>query len=243
MASSSTLACILYLPTILWLWRAPYGPKFRTHPTPTRALKGFADIVTTIRVAASNRTLWSMILLGGAASFFVGNAYQAQMPGFATDLGHGNPGLAYTSLLAADAAGALLGGFVLERFSLLKPEPRMAFLLATIWCCALVGFALAPYYPMALVLLATAGFVELSFSSMVQSLVQLNAPAEIRGRVIGLSSMAGSGLRMFSGITVGLIGTLLGIHVSLALSAGVLLVTITLLRSNLALPRAIDIAR
>jgi hypothetical protein len=83
------------------------------------------------------------------------------------------------------------------------------------------------------VLLATAGFVELSFGSMAQSLVQLNAPAEIRGRVIGLFSMAASGLRMFSGITVGLVGNWLGIHVSLALSAGVLLAVVTFLRLNL----------
>ena len=66
-------------------------------------------------------------------------------------------------------------------------------------------------------------FFELSFSSMTQALVQLNAPAEMRGRVLGLFNMSALGLRTFSGITVGLVGTFVGVHHSLAGSALVLL--------------------
>jgi hypothetical protein len=58
---------------------------------------------------------------------------------------------------------------------------------------------------------------------MAQALVQINAPAEIRGRVVGLFNMAGLGMRAFSGITVGLAGAAIGIHWSLGLSAAVLL--------------------
>ena len=46
-----------------------------------------------------------------------------------------------------------------------------------------------------IVLLFAAGFFELSFNTMAQALVQLNAPADIRGRVIGLYNMAGLGMR------------------------------------------------
>jgi hypothetical protein len=49
--------------------------------------------------------------------------------------------------------------------------------------------------------------------------VQIHAPAAIRGRVLGLFNMSSLGLRAFSGITVGLVGSLIGIHVSLAASA------------------------
>ena len=58
-------------------------------------------------------------------------------------------------------------------------------------------------YPLAIVLLFAAGFFELSFNTMAQALVQINAPADIRGRVVGLFNMAGLGMRAFSGITVG----------------------------------------
>src|SRR5258708_35668372 len=81
-----------------------------------------------------------------------------------------------------------------------------------------MGFSLATVYPLALVLLFTAGFFELAFNAMVQTLVQLNAPTEMRGRVIGLFNMASLGLLAFSGVTVGLIGSLGGVHWSRALS-------------------------
>jgi len=211
---------LFYLPLVIWLVNAPYGPRFRKGVAPPRrAVRGLADIVQTMRDIAGHRVIVSMTLLGGCASFFVGNAYSAQMPEFALDLGHGDPGVAYSLLLAADAAGALLAGVVLESRALLAANPRTAIILAVLWCGVLAGFSLATVYPLALVLLFTAGFFELAFNAMAQTLVQLNAPTEIRGRVIGLFNMASLGLRAFSGVTVGLMGSLIGVHWSLALSA------------------------
>ena len=213
------LNAVFYLPLVLWLWKAPYGPRFNGHAPLKRAVRGLADIVQTLRDIAGNRLIVSMTALAGAASFFVGNSYHAQMPGFAHDLGHGDPGVSYSMLLAADAAGALFAGFVLEGRGLLKASPRTALILAMLWCSALASFAVMRNYPLALALLFCAGFFELSFSSMAQTLVQLNAPAEMRGRVIGLFNMSALGMRAFSGITVGLAGAVVGVHWSLAVSA------------------------
>jgi hypothetical protein len=58
------------------------------------------------------------------------------------------------------------------------------------------------------------------FHSMAQTLVQLYSP---RGRLIGLYNMSSNGLRSFSGLTVGVLGSLIGIHWSVALSAMALL--------------------
>jgi MFS family permease len=220
------LNALIYVPTVLWLWKAPYGPKFRKEPPPPRAVRGFADIMATFRNVAGDRTLLSMVLLAGCASFFIGSAYQAQMPAFANDLGHGNAGVAYSALLAADAAGALIAGLVLESRGLLPPNPRTAFILGALWCCALASFALTNIYSLALPLLFAAGFLELSFMAMSQTLVQLNAPPAIRGRVIGVFSMASLGMRTFSGLTVGLLGGFIGVHASLAGSAIALIVAI-----------------
>ena len=221
------LNTVLYLPLTIWMIGAPYGPRFRQGKPPPRAVRGLADIVQTMRDIAGQRVIVSMILLAGCASFFVGGAYHAQMPGFAHDLGHGDPGLTYSMLLAADAAGALTAGFLLEGRGWLAPNPRTAVLLAMAWCIALLSFALSSWYPGALMLLFVAGFLELSFSSMTQSLVQMRAPAALRGRVIGLFNMSSLGLRAFSGVTVGLVGSMIGIHWSLALSTLALLAVIS----------------
>jgi MFS family permease len=227
---------LFYLPMMLWLWKAPYGPKFRQGaPAPVRAVRGFADIAVTLREVAGHRLIVSMLMLAGAASFFIGNAYHAQMPAFALDLGHGDPGLTYSMLLAADAAGALTAGFVLEGRGLLPPHPRTALVLAMLWAAALCAFAMTHTYALALVLLFAAGFFELSFNTMAQALVQLNAPAESRGRVIGLYNMSALGLRAFSGITIGLAGAAVGVHLSLGISAACLFIVMALLLVRLRL--------
>ena len=231
------LNAIFYLPLIVWLIAAPYGRHFRGGEGPRRAVRGLADIVETIRDVRGLPVLLAMIVLAGGASFFVGNSYQAQMPNFATDLGHGDPGAAYTALLGADAAGALVGGLLLESGrSLFRTETSSALKLAALWACALGAFALARSYPLALLCLFLAGFFELSFSSMTQTIVQLQAPSEMRGRVLGLFNMSSAGLRAFSGITVGLIGSILGVHVSLAVAAGAFMIIALVLLARLPAP-------
>lgn len=226
------LNALIYLPLLLWLWKAPYGPRFRKEPAPPRAaMRGFADIMGAVRAVAADRGIASIILLVGFASLLVGNAHQAQMPGFAHDLGHDDAGAHYSMLLAANAAGALAAGVVLESRGLLPPRPRTALVLVMLWCLAMAGFAVAPVYPMAVACLFVAGFLELAFYAMAQTLVQLGAPPALRGRVIGLFNMSSLGLRAFSGLTVGVAGSYIGIHWSLGLSAMTLLaVTLVLAR-------------
>lgn len=211
-----------YLPVILWLARVHY-----VRETAARGgVKGLADVARTLGEIARRPSIVSMTLLAAAASAFIGNSYQAQMPKFAIDLGHGDPGAAYSTLLAADAAGALAAGFLLETLGGFRTAASTALLLALGWCLALGTFAMTATYPLALALLFCAGFFELSFSSMAQAVVQIEAPGEIRGRVLGVFAMASLGCRAFAGITVGLIGSLAGVHVSLALAAGMLFVVV-----------------
>jgi len=213
---------LIYLPMFLWLIKAPYGASSGTVRPP--GIRGFKDVWMTMSVVRQNPVLLSMTVLVGASAIFIGNAYQAQMPGFAVDLGHARAAdISYSILLAADAAGGLAAGLILESRGLLPPKVRTAFILAMIWCCALAGFAQSHTFVVAITLLFIAGFVELGFNSMAQSLVQLNAPPEIRGRVIGVFAMSANGMRTFSGLSVGLLGVSVGIHNSLSYSAAALL--------------------
>ena len=118
---------------------------------------------------------------------------------------------------------------MLEGKAFLEPRVRTAMVCTIIWCLVIAGFAAATSYPAALVLLFLAGFFNLAYVSMAQTLVQLEAPPNLRGRLIGLFHMSSNGLRAFSGVTVGMLGGIIGVHWSLGLSAMVLLsVTIAL---------------
>jgi MFS family permease len=214
---------LIYVPLLLWLWKVPYDGHRREAKGPQRRAAGLADTVALLRGVSGNRTIFSMILLAGVSSFFVGNAFQAQMPEYAHDLGTDDAGVRYSILLGANAAGALTGGLILESRGLLQARPQTAIAFTVLWCLVIAGFAAATNYPLAVALMFVAGFLNLAFSAMSQTLVQLNAPAQLRGRLIGLYNTANNGLRAFSGVTVGLVGSLIGIHWSLALSALALL--------------------
>ena len=169
------------------------------------------------------------MMLASCSAFFVASGYQSQMPEFAADLGHGDPGMYYSLLLAANALGALTAGFALEASGWLQPKPLTPFLLLMLWCSSLIGFALTNSYPVAVGLMLVTGFLGLAYDSMNQTLVQLNAPPAIRGRVVGLYNMFAQGLRAFSGLTIGVGGSFVGVHWSLALSATILLLLAVLL--------------
>ena len=94
-----------------------------------------------MRETAANPTILSMILLGGATSLLVGNAFQAQMPEFAHDFGHEKQDWAYSILLGANAGGAAIGGLLLEGTGMLRPNARNAAISSILWCVAIVGFA------------------------------------------------------------------------------------------------------
>jgi MFS family permease len=222
---------LIYLPMLIWLHRPRYAERADSSAQRRQLLlaSGLSGVAQSWRSMGGNRQIIAMTVLAGCASFFVGSAYQAQMPGFADDLGFGNAGAAYAALLAADAAGAFTAVLVLESRSLLPATPASALLLAACWCLAIAGFALSHSYLLTLSLLVAAGFFELGFGAMAQTIVQLQAPAAQRGGIVGLFISASLGLRTFSGVTVGLGGALVGIHYSLALSAAALLLCVALI--------------
>ena len=218
-----------YLPLVLLMWKAPYGRGFRKEKRAPRPIRGYADIFASIDSVRGNRVILSIVLLASCSSFFVASGYESQMPEFAQDLGHGDAGIYYSLLLGANALGALVAGFALEASGWLQPKPLTPFMLLMLWCSSLIGFALTSSYVVAVVLMLVTGFLGLTYDSMNQTLVQLNAPPAIRGRVVGLYNMFAQGLRAFSGVTIGVGGSFVGVHWSLALSAMILLMLAVLL--------------
>ena len=213
---------LIYVPMVLMVFRLPYTGHSR-HGAPAARSLGLRDALNVFREARADRRIVTMIVLAGATSFFVGSGFQPQMPEYAHDLGAEQADVWYSVLLAANAAGALLGAVLLESRDV-RPTTRAAVACAAGWAVAMALFAVAPNYAAAVGLLVAAGMLNVAFTSMAQTLVQILAPARLRGRIVGLFNASMLGLRTGSGVTVGVLGALIGVHWSLALSAGAVVV-------------------
>jgi MFS family permease len=211
---------VIYLPFTLYLTRIRYTGHSHDAAAARRTPRfGWAETRHLLGEARKDPRLLSMVALGGITSFFVGNAFQAQMPEYAHHLGTDEAGTWYSMLLAANAAGAVVGALGLEAVSAVKPRTRTAIACAIAWGVLMAFFPAAHTYRVAVVLLVLAGIFNIAFTSMAQTIIQLFAPPRIRGSMVGLFNSSILGLRAGSGLTVGVLGGVIGVQWSLTLSS------------------------
>lgn len=216
---------LLYLPLIVLMFRTPFTGHVRHGAMRMQGAVSLADAWRTLKEVRHQPVILAMVILAGATSLLVGNAYQAQMPQFAKDIAGADGTVGYSVLLTASAGGAVAAGFSLEWFAWIRnASVRIAIGMGVAWAVSVAVFAWTESYLIAVLALFAGGFLNLAFSSLAQALVQLEAPPDRRGRVVGLFAMSQSGLRVGSGVSVGLLGAAIGIHASLGWSAVVSLV-------------------
>lgn len=140
------------------------------------------------------------VLLGGAT---------ALLPIFARDILHTGPeGLGL--LRAAPALGAVIVGLWLARHPIARRAGRWLLSAVAIFGLTMIAFALTNSFPLAFTVLALSGAADMVSVVIRQSLVQLETPDEMRGRVGAVNSVfigASNQLGEFeSGATAALLG-------------------------------------
>jgi MFS family permease len=210
---------LLYLPLIVFLVRFPYTGHASAGSTPRPTGFRLADTRRLLAEVRAEPQIVTMIALAGVTSFFVGTAFQAQMPEFAHQHGSEDADVWYSVLFGANAAGAVIGALLLESVAALRGGARAAIACAALWGVVMAVFPFAHSYLLSAGLLVLGGALNIAFTSMAQALVQVLAPPRLRGRVVGLFNTSMLGLRAGSGLTVGALGAVIGIEWSLALSA------------------------
>jgi len=149
-----------------------YGPRFRRRACAGACGERLSDILSTIRDISGNRTIVSMILLAGITSFFVATATSPDA-GIRARSRPRRPRPVLQHAARRRCGGALFAGFLLESRGLLQAKPRTALTLAILWCCAIAVSRLRRPTRWRFAILFAVGFLELSFNSMAQTLVQL----------------------------------------------------------------------
>ena len=189
------VACVLIL-----LLRYDHLPPPR-EPVTLRTLLAGADFVWNNKalLGAVSLDLFA-VLLGGAV---------ALLPMYAKDILHVGPwGLGL--LRAAPAAGALVMSVVLTRWPLNRRVGRTMLAAVALYGACMVVFGLSTNFVLSLVVLAVSGGADMVSVVVRQTLVQLDTPNAMRGRVSAINSVfigASNQLGEFeSGATAALVG-------------------------------------
>ncbi|MGO1407810.1 MAG: MFS transporter [Brachybacterium sp.] len=207
---------LFYLPMTLLMLRTPFTGHVRSGHVHTERIS-ILDTPRVLRTVGGDRVLVGMIALAGLIAVCVGASLQVAMPNFAQTLGAGDEGgLGYGALLFANGVGGVVGGILLEATGILKVDVRGAVIAAVMFGLTSLIVATTTHYPIALIALVIGGIANLAATAIGQALVQLRAPEDQRGRVVGVHSMIGSGMRTGNGITLGWLGAVLGVSGAVA---------------------------
>lgn len=170
-----------------------------------------------ISFVARTPLILSLLLMTGLFSIF-GRSYTTLMPAFAKDVLHlhaSGLGLLYS----APGLGTIVGGFILAAAGDIRRKGTLLLAGALIVSGLLIAFALTPQLLPALLLLAGIGAMTTVYSATNTTLLQINAPGPMRGRVMSYNTVALLGLAPLGGGISGFIAEVVGVRESILLGA------------------------
>jgi len=189
-------------------------------PTTTRMRD---ELTTGLVFVRGHASLLGLAVLGFATTF-LGYPLLTFLPLFAKNVFSGDVKL-YTQLMAYAGAGAVCGAFGVAWLGKFKHMGRVLLLLQLAFGVVMVLFASTRLLWLNEVLLFAAGVCMVMVASMLQSLAQLNAPNEMRGRVMSAYMVAFRGGMPLGSLVSGYFATLIGAPMVIAIN-GVLLVVV-----------------
>lgn len=155
---------------------------------PSESRGGWQQLVAGIDHIRSNRTLLALLTLGFVPLFF-GMPYQTLLPVFAERV-HGTGSIGLGLMNTAVGAGALLGSLAVAVLARVGRLGRIQMWLGVGFGLALVGFGLAPSFPLAMVALSAVGFAFAAYAAVNQTLVMEQTDREFHGRVMSVYLMS-----------------------------------------------------
>lgn len=161
----------------------------RVRHTPAAATRALhQEMRSGFTYVRSHPALGGLAVLGFAGTF-LGNPILTFLPLFAQDVFQGGVGH-YTQLMAWAGGGAVTGALVVAWLGKFPHMGRAVLGLQVAFGALLVLFAVTRIFWLNALLLCAAGACMVMVFAMLSSLVQLNAPNEMRGRVMSIYMVA-----------------------------------------------------
>ena len=178
-----------------------------------------------LQCVRSTPVLYTVIGLALAFTFF-GMSYRQVLPAFTKevlDVGAGGTGL----LWLGAGLGSLLGSFLLASLGDFKRKSWLLLASLLLLCVFLIAFAWSPWYWISWILFFFVGTMSTGlFWPLANTLVQLNVPSELRGRVLSILQIAPA-IHFLSALPLAVAGGL--VSWSIAVSGAALMVLLVTL--------------
>jgi MFS family permease len=175
------------------------------------------------RYVRDHPALLGLAVLGFAGTF-LGNPLLTFLPLFAQNVLHGEV-TQYTYLMSSAGAGAVAGALVVAWRGRFPHMGRTVLLMQVVFGALMILFAMTRVFWLNAVLLFGAGACMVMVFATLSSLVQLNAPNEMRGRVMSLYMVAFRGGMPLGSLVGGWLANIAGAPTVLTVN-GLLLSTV-----------------
>jgi MFS family permease len=167
-----------------------------------------------------------MALVGLSATFAF--AFDALLPAFAVDVLQVGPN-AFGVLVAAFGVGSVLGAIGFASMDTVYGRGRLFAVGRLLAPLFLLLFSFSRNYLVSCALLVGAGIMLITQNGLGNPLIQTMAPANLRGRIMGVYALATIGMTRFGGMMLGAVADQIGAPLALGLSATVCLVVCALI--------------
>jgi len=203
---------------VIWGLLAMRLPAFEERPSHESEWERFRGGLQFIR---SDPRMSALVLQVAVLSLF-GFPVLVMMPVFARDVLRTGPG-GYGALMAAVGAGAMLGALALALRSERVSKGRTLLAGGMAFSILLGLFALSPWFPVSLGLLALTGCAMIVTTALTNTLLQTLVPDHLRGRVMGFYAFMFVGMAPLGAFQAGWLAEHIGAPAGTAIGAAICL--------------------
>jgi predicted MFS family arabinose efflux permease len=197
-------------------------------PPKRRARSAWIDLRAGLRFARRHPLIPQLLFLIASLAVF-GTPAVTMAPLFAKNLlGVGPEGLG--GMLSAVGLGAVAMALLMASAGDFRRKGAGTLAAASGFALSLAGLALSRSYGLSLAFLALLGGSMTSTASLVNTLLQKNAPDRMRGRVISLYALAWLGLVPLGSLQAGIVAQRFGAATPLLFGAAGITITLVVLR-------------
>ena len=194
----------------LFLMTVTHTPA-ESHPSVLSSLK------EGLRYVRGNKMVKALMVLAGAVAIFA-QPYSVLLPAFAKENLGGKEGV-YSLLLTVIGVGALFGALTTSSANSYRRKVKLLIIGSLVFCLTAAAFTFSHTLYISIGLLVILGWGVMVTMSMMNTLVQILVPDELRGRVISVYTLMIMGMAPLGSLQIGTVAHKLGAPLAVQLSA------------------------